>query len=78
MVISLSLSRTPGTVFSNTASVTSAATDPDTSDNAATAVVTAANPPSVPGLTAWALGALALGLGALVLVARKRRAALLR
>ena len=70
---------TPGTVFSNTASVTlSGAIDPDTSDNSATAQITATNPPSVPGLTTWGLGALAMGLGALVLVARRRRAAFLR
>ena len=66
---------TPGTVFSNTAGVVTAASfDPDTSDNSATAQITAVNPPGVPGLTTWSLGALAFGLGALVLVARRRRA----
>lgn len=64
-----------GQIFSNSASVTSAVSDPDSSDNTATVVVTAFNPPSVPGVTTWGLGALALGLGALVPVARRRRAA---
>ena len=70
----------PGTgqIFSNSASVTSAVADPDSSDNTATAAVTTVNPPSVPGLTAWGLGVLALALGAPVLVARRRRAAPLR
>ena len=63
-----------GQIFSNSASVTSAVNDPDNSDNTAAASVTAFNPPSVPGLTTWSLGALAFGLGALVLAARRRRA----
>ena len=66
---------TPGQTFSNTAGVVTAVSfDPDTSDNSATAQITAVNPPGVPGLTTWSLGALAFGLGALVLVARRRRA----
>ena len=68
----------PGGNLSNTASVTSNAVDPDSSDDSATLVTLVANPASVPGLTTWGLAALALGLGALVIVARRRRAASLR
>ena len=68
----------PGTggFISNTASVTSSvAADPTSSNDSVTLVTTVINPPSVPGLTTWGMAALALGLGALVLVARRRRAA---
>ena len=44
------------------------------SDIGAFEVIVAAAVP-VPGLTTWGMAALALGLGALVLVARRRRAA---
>ena len=76
--ITVTTPATPGTVFSNTANVTSGEIDPDASDATATAQITATNPPGVPGVTTWGLGALALGLGALVLVARRRRAVFLR
>ena len=69
---------TPGGTISNTTSVASNAVDSDSSDDSATLVTLVANPPSVPGLTTWGFAALALGLGALVLVMRRRRAASLR
>ena len=64
--------------ISNTASVTSNAIDANSSDDSVTLVTTVIPAPNVPGLTTWGLAALALGLGALVLVMRRRRAASLR
>ena len=70
----------PGTLgsISNTASVTSSETDPTSSNDSATLVTTVIPVPAVPGLTTWGLGALAVALGALVLMGRRRRAAFSR
>ena len=59
--------------ISNTATVTSISRDLTSSNDSSTLVTIVTHPPVVPGVTTWGLGALALVLGALVLVARQRR-----
>ena len=59
--------------ITNTVNVTSTVADFIPSNNSAALVTTVGTIESVPGLTGWGLAALALGLGAFVIVARRRR-----